>query len=478
MKTKLQVLGEDERTRIHEQTLGLLAKTGLRVDSARGRQILRQAGAEVDELTGMVRFPRTLVEEALRAAPRKFSLAGRRPGWNLAMNAGECSLVMDGQAVYVYDLARAERRPSTFDDWLAATRLCDSLQEVGVYWEIVPSIPGRSGICDFAKYWFHLLHNFSKHIQESTEDPQQTRCMLEMLQVVYGGQEEVRRCKPLSFLLCPLSPLVIEGPYTEAYLETIGWDIPVAVMPMPIAGMSSPASLISTLLLANCEMLAMLCLVQGAAPHTPFLYAACPTLMAPRTGRYSGGSVENALLGAATTEMARFYGLPAQASTGGSDHHVPSVQVAYERTLNWLLPVLSWPDLLVGPGLLSGAMTLSLEQLLLDTEVFRRSERLLRGIDSREARWLEGAIDAVGPGGNFLAQRSTRQALREGEWYLGKLGVHEPFERWEAEGKKGILEEASAKVADMLAGYQPMQLEEHAERELERIVQRAREAAS
>ncbi len=61
MQTLLQVLSEDERTQVHERTLNILAKTGVRVETAQGRQILKDAGAEVDENMNIVRLPRTLV---------------------------------------------------------------------------------------------------------------------------------------------------------------------------------------------------------------------------------------------------------------------------------------------------------------------------------------------------------------------------------------------------------------------------------
>lgn len=88
VRTLLRVLSEDERAQIHERTLYVLANTGLRVDTAWGRQILKDAGAEVDENTNIVRFPRDLVEEALHSAPKEFTLGARRPGWDLSMNGG------------------------------------------------------------------------------------------------------------------------------------------------------------------------------------------------------------------------------------------------------------------------------------------------------------------------------------------------------------------------------------------------------
>lgn len=239
---------------------------------------------------------------------------------------------------------------------------------------------------------------------------------------------------------------------------------------MPVMGLTSPATLISSAILFNAETLAMLCLAQAAQPGTPFIYAAAPASMEPRFGRFTGGGVENGLLSAAVTEMARFYGLPVESTTGSSDHHIPSIQAAYERALNWAIPVLSWPDLLVGPGLLSGAMILSLEQLLLDVEVFKRCKRCHGGISSEPDRWLDDLIDQIGHGGNYLKDKSTHKALRSGEWLITNLGVADTYERWENDGKKDVLEMAHEKVAKILAEYQPLPLDDAVQAEVDRIV--------
>jgi trimethylamine--corrinoid protein Co-methyltransferase len=71
---------------------------------------------------------------------------------------------------------------------------------------------------------------------------------------------------------------------------------------------------------------------------------------------------------------------------------------------------------MVGPGLLGGSIILSLEQLLIDVEVFRMYKRARQGIATAADKWLEDIIDQVGPGGNYLAERSTVQGIRNGEW--------------------------------------------------------------
>jgi trimethylamine--corrinoid protein Co-methyltransferase len=256
----------------------------------------------------------------------------------------------------------------------------------------------------------------------------------------------------------------------------LGWDIPVAAMPMPLMGATAPGTLVSTTVLGNCEVLAMLCLVQASAPGTPFIYAPCLAVMDPRSGRYGGGAIEEGLLSAAATEMARYYGLPVEASGMGTDHHVPSIQAGYERAVTGLLPALSWPDILVGPGLLGGSMILSLEQVLIDVEIFRMCRQARRGILADEGTWLEDVIDRIGPGGNFLSEQSTVDSIHQGEWYISRFGVHDSFDKWEAGGMPTLLEETREQVERILATHQPLPLGDEVERELDLIQGRARES--
>ena len=137
MRTRLQVLSEEERHQVHERTLRILASSGVRIDTARGRAILEEAGAAVDGNTNIVRFPRALVEESLRVTTKEFSLGARRPGWELRMNNGKCTLLADGEAVFALDSETGERRPGTLQDLLNGTRLIDALDEVGVWWSMV-----------------------------------------------------------------------------------------------------------------------------------------------------------------------------------------------------------------------------------------------------------------------------------------------------------------------------------------------------
>jgi len=477
LETLLRVLSEDEKTQVHERSLKILAETGGKVNTAKGRRYLKDAGAEVDENSKIVKFPRAMVEESLRLAPKDFSLGARRPGWDLSMNAGECTLMIDGEGTSVIDRKTGEHRPSTFNDWLEATRLIDALDEFGVYWDMVERGDAEESISSAVKHWRHVFSSFSKHVQDASPNAEFSLWLLEIIQAIFGDKETVRRTHPFSFLVCPKSPLEIDGQRTDAYLELLGWDIPIAVMPMPLMGGTGPGNMISMTILGNCEVLAMLCLIQAADPGTPFIYAPALAVMDPRTGAYNAGAIENGLLSSAGIEMARFYGLPVEGTGGGTDTYAPGIQASYERAMNCLIPMLSWPDLIIGSVLLGGSMILSLEQLVIDAEVFRMSKQAHRGILTNDEMWLDDVIQRIGPGGHFLGEKSTVANMRSGEWMIPRLGVHEAQESWEMAGKKNILEEAREKVENLLSTHKTLPLSDEVEKELDKIQKRANQSS-
>jgi trimethylamine--corrinoid protein Co-methyltransferase len=114
-------------------------------------------------------------------------------------------------------------------------------------------------------------------------------------------------------------------------------------------------------------------------------------------------------------------------------------------------------------------MILSFDQLLIDVEVFKMCQRVHSGITTREDRWLENVIDRVGPGGSFIAERSTVKGIRGGAWYISELGVHTAFEEWEADGRPRLLEEVQDRVDQILTTHKPLPLAEDVEQELARI---------
>ncbi len=122
-------------------------------------------------------------------------------------------------------------------------------------------------------------------------------------------------------------------------------------------------------------------------------------------------------------------------------------------------------------------MILSLEQLVIDVEMFRMSRQAHRGIPTHDEAWLDEIIQKVGPGGNFLGEKSTRKFMRSGEWLIPLLGVHDTEQSWERSGRKDILDEAREKVDQILKTHKPLPLDDHVQKELDKIYKKAQEEA-
>jgi trimethylamine--corrinoid protein Co-methyltransferase len=205
MQTRLQVLSQAEKDQVHERTLGVLVRTGVRVDTYKGRRILAEAGAEVDENTHRVRFPTRLVEDCIRRVPAKFALGARQPGWDLDMNSGTCTLLMSGEGTRTLDRKTGRYRDSTFADWREATRLADAVDEIGLYWRIVKATDRKDTVYDYVEYLTQLFANFSKHVQDPIYTREEAPWFLEVLQTVFGPKTAIREKHPVSFVLCPQS---------------------------------------------------------------------------------------------------------------------------------------------------------------------------------------------------------------------------------------------------------------------------------
>ena len=472
MQAELRVLTDDEIVQVHERTLKVLAGHGMRVDPAEGRRALVAAGAQVDESTRMVRFPPALVEEALRLAPRRFSLGGRRADFSFPLNAGESTLLADGGATTLLDRHTGERRAPTRTDWLEATTVLDALDDVGLFWSPCEHPAANKGGPGVVAYLRDTFATFGRHVQESFGEPRLAPVILEVLDIVFG-KDAVRRRHPFSFLITPTSPLIVEPDYTETWLALRGWDIPVAVMPMPLMGATAPGSRLGTVLAANCETIGMLCLVQAAAPGTPFIYAPVLATMDPRTGRYAAGAIEQGALSLAGIAMARYYGLPVEASGSSTDALEPGAQAAYEKAAMGLMVTLGWPDILVGPGLLGGAIMLSLEQLIIDVEVFRLARQAHTGVPVSDGLWLDDVLMRVGPGGSFLGDPSTRRNVRAGEWLLRDFGNFDTYEVWRSAGGLSTVDAARARVEDILATHEPPGFDDETARALDELERQA-----
>jgi trimethylamine:corrinoid methyltransferase-like protein len=89
--------------------------------------------------------------------------------------------------------------------------------------------------------------------------------------------------------------------------------------------------------------------------------------------------------------------------------------------------------------------------------------------------WLESSIADAGPGGNYLNQKSTRNAVLNGIWYLSEFGFHDTYEKWKAANMPDVIDVIQENVKKILKNHQPLALDAQADRELKRLERKVRE---
>jgi trimethylamine--corrinoid protein Co-methyltransferase len=459
MRYEGSVLSQEEIGRVHMASLRILEEVGVRVHGELALPLLAEAGALVETGEGadggasgaLVRMPDRLVERSVASAPRSFTFGARNPEHDYRVPSGVTRFAMDGTAAFMRDFATGERRYGTRQDTVDAMRVFQACDLSVMGWPPVAAndrpVASRP-LHEFAA----MLTTLSKHGQHELHRRDQAAYLGEILEALAGGRDAARERHLASVVYCPVAPLVHDGEMLDAYLELGEWDVPVTVLPMPVPGTTGPGSVLGNIALANAEALSSVVLFQLAHPGRPVQYGSAVGSMDFRSGAFLAGTPEMGIQSAALTTMGRFYGLPTMAAGCATDAHDIGAQACIEKLLTMLPSISAGADIVVGYGELDGDQTLVLEQILVDDELAHLALRLVAGVDGREGAELIEDIAEVGPGGNFLAQPSTRTASRSGEFFAPSLIGRLPYDAWVTAGRPSMYARAREQVQAILDG--------------------------
>jgi len=462
----VDILAPDQLNAIREGSLVVLERTGVEVRSEHLLKELELGGAVVDHDVARIRFPRDVVREALALVPRGLRLASRETGLDLELDGSSGFLTVDGCAAEIADLETGERRPSTKEDLASISRLADAIPQISFLWQPVASRDVPPHVEPL-----HDLHaqlaNTGKHIQLMTAiTPEQAEACVEIASI--AGGNELRERPIVSAFQCSISPLTYDGGPLEAAVVLAGAGVPCGFMVMPIACATSPATLAGTLVVSNAEILAGVVALQLLSPGAATFCGSCATVMDLRSGAAACGGPEDLLFQMASTQLARSYGLASSIGTFATGAKISDWQAGTENGLSGLASWLAGADMLCGAGLLYGARVYSPTQLLLDAELFSAITGVAEGFTASDDELAVEVIDAVGPGGHFLAADHTLRHMRE-LWRSHYLS-RETWEAWDAAGKPEPRDRAREHARAILAEHEPYPLPDGADEAIRRVI--------
>lgn len=474
-RVRLEVLSPAAIGRIHEATLEVIERTGVRFPSARAQAIWAEHGASVDPATGVVKAPRALIEEAMRSAPAAYTLGARDPSQDLPLDGEHVHLATDGCGIEVLDPWSLEVRRSALSDVGDIARVADALPEIAFHWVAVSAQdvdPATRSLEELAAVW----RSSTKHVQtESVVTPEEAETAISMAEALNGSSAALRERPVLSLMQCTISPLAHDGGAIDASLVAARRGVPVGFMTMASCAFSGPATVAGSLVVGNAEVLTAMALMQLAYPGAPVYYAAAQTAMDLRSGAYTGGGPEDFLFGAATNQLADFYNVPLSMGAYATGAKRSDWQAGLENGLSAFMATAVVSDMLLGAGLLHGSRIWSYEQLILDTEIASIVAKVSEGIAVDDASLALDAIDEVGPGGDFLTSPHTRTAMR-GLWQSRYLD-RRPYGAWEGDPDR-YHREALERARSLLRDHHAAPLDPALDAELTRLVAAHAEAAA
>lgn len=473
----MRALSQTDIEALHDATLRLLSKTGVKVEEPLAAEILAGAGAHVEKRDdhALVRLPESLVDDAIRSAPDAFSLCGRRPEDDFTIEPGVTGWTAGfGEHVKVVDLDTGEVRPTRKQDLADITRVQDHL-DIIAFVERAACSGDKPPSVQAVHNYDALVRNTSKHVFTSFAGRESGNAILDMAEAVSGGPERHRERPIVTCLVCPTSPLGLMVECTSSLITAVERGVPVAFHVMSLSGASSPVTPVGVVVQHNAEVLSGVVLAQAVRKGAPCIMAFDSTIMDLRRSTSPVGVPELALHGVAGVQLAQHYGIPSWAGACGSDSKLADAQQGYDFTLTALPLALAGANIIYGIGAIESVITFDYAAMILGAEQAGRIDRIVRGIDMSGLDEAVKVIEEVGPGGEYITHDHTFEHMRE--MSSSDLFDRHAREVWEVKGSRDASARAYADARRILAGHEPLPLPDGAGAALDEIVTE-REAAA
>ncbi|HIH00759.1 TPA: hypothetical protein HA259_01520 [Thermoplasmata archaeon] len=468
---QLEILSRDDLDKIHGATAEVLQRLGMKIWEPTALKLFKDAGAEVDEKTMMVRIPENLLKETVRKAPREFKLYGREPDYVLNMAGNNVFIGPSGLAVKVRDLD-GNMRPGKLKDVGDLAKLVDGLDNI--HMNVMNVTP--SDVRDELYHLYVILEDWKNSVKTTdgynwtARKAQET---IDMGAILRGSTEELIKKPCLLGYTNPVSPMQQSKELIEGAIVYAKYKQPMIYAPEALAGGTAPATLAGLLVQQNAEVLSGVMISQLANPGAPVFYGTVSAALDMKTGATALGGPEVGLLNIATGQLGRYYGLPRRGTGGNSDSKTLDAQAGLETATNMLMAGLAGMNFIYDAcGSLEGSIATSYEKLVIDNEIAGMVIRILGGIEVTEETLAVDEICKVGPNASFLGTSFTAKHFKR-EHFLPTLLDRRSMDSWLKAGSKDINAVAREKAKKILSEHEPVPMDKGVIADLEAYVKKA-----
>jgi trimethylamine--corrinoid protein Co-methyltransferase len=461
-----EILSQEDITQIHQTSMKLLENVGVEFPYEQALATLKKHGVKTDG--SRVYFAESRLLKALETVPSQFTIHARNPERNVTVGDGQPVFAPAYGAPFLVDSDTGKRAP-TMEDYVKLVKLAHALpnQDMSGYLLVEPGDVG-AGTAHLHMLQAHMVHS-DKAFIGSAAGKRGAGHTMDMARILFGGDLGDRAV--CISLINSLTPLGYSTEMLEALVEFATVRQPLVIAALAMAGSTGPITLAGVLALQNAELLAGVALTQLISPGTPVVYGSTSTNIDMKSGALAIGSPELAQMIAAHAQLARFYKLPSRSGGALTDASYPDAQAGFESMMGLLTTVNSGIDFVLhAGGILSSYLAFSYEKFVLDDEMCGMVRRLHQGIAVDPVTLAYDVIANVGPGGNYLMEKSTVKRCRK-EFWRPALCDRAGLEAWMQGGQQTAVARAHQRWQKLVAEHQDPPLDSTTARQLQAFVE-------
>jgi trimethylamine--corrinoid protein Co-methyltransferase len=460
-------LAPEQCQKIHNASLTIMERTGVRLYEPEAIDLVSRAGASVSE-GNRARIPARLVEQALSTAPKRLTLYDRNGNPVMPVEGFRNFFGPGSDLLNIIDHRTGQRRKPVLRDVVEGITLCDALDNIDYVMSMFLPQDVNQVIAD--RYQMEvMLSRTAKPIVFVTYDTSGCVDAIEMAEAVAGSAAALAQ-KP--FAVCYINVTTGLRHNREALQKLLflaGKGLPAMYVPVVSSGLSGPMTVPGAIASVYAGVLAGLVISQLKRPGTPFIvpgWGAAALDMRTMVEPYCGPDYQGV-----AQAMARYYDLPTFTLAGASESKLVDQQASFEAGLTLFVTVLAGGQIVHDLGYLESGLCGSLAQLAICDEMVSWIKSCVSEIEVNDETLALDLIDQIGPDGQFLETEHTMQHYRE-RWYP-RLAERDNFGRWQAKGSKTMAQRAAVRVDAILSEHRPQPLPDAAVRAVHAVVERA-----
>jgi trimethylamine--corrinoid protein Co-methyltransferase len=427
---RINVLTQEQIEHIHAHSLEILSSVGIRVDSARARDIFFRAGCKSNSDSN-VRIPADLVSGALQSAPSFVDVYNRLGRHAFRLGGSPNSHTRFGVGVtnlYYQDPTTDRVEPFTRRHMETCTRLSDSLSQfdfvstIGIIQDTSPEIADLFAALE-------MTANTVKPLVVLVSKELRFAAVLDLLEHLTG---ELAKHPFVIPYFNPISPLILNEGTSDKMITTIERGLPFIFSNYGMSGATTPITPLGTIALLNAELLAGLLFSQLVKEGTPIILGSFPASldMKDMVNRYTPQSM---VLNLACADLMAFYELPHCGTSGSGNGWGADLFAGDLLWMNHLTSCLGKVGMapFVGGNFYSKVFSPAI--VVYANEVIRKARLLAQGFSLTDNPDILAEIKSAGPGGSFLTAESTVKNCRK----LPRDNVvwpHFSLEKWQDKG--------------------------------------------